>query len=154
MLQAAGFATRVDITNATAPLATQAQVDALQAQVNALQAQVHALPTLAQIQAAIAAALVPHNAPAVAAAASASVLAIVNARAANNHSRSGVAYAAVPRADGAPPPNWPLGFDRATLRTGPIAVITALLNDYGLLPPAAAFDRRNLLAQHIGTAEL
>ena len=72
----------------------------------------------------------------------------------NNHYRSGVAYAVVPLADGTPPPNWPIGFDRATLRTGPIAVVTLLLTDYGLVPPAAAFDRRNLLALHIGTADL
>ena len=84
MLHAAGFATQADVANATAPLATAAQVNALLLRVNEL-------PTLAQIQAAIAAALVPHNAPAVAAAASASVLAIVNARAAKSHSRSGVA---------------------------------------------------------------
>ena len=155
MLNAAGFATQADIANAVAPLATQAQVNALQVQVNALQVQVNVLPTLAQIVAAFAAALVPHNAPAIAAAASASVLAIVNARMTNNHSRSGVAYAVVPRADGTPPPHWPLGFNRAMLRTGHInLVITSLLNDYGLALPAGALNRRNLLAQHIGTASL
>ncbi len=72
---------------------------------------------------------------------------------ANNHYRSGAAYAVVPLADGTPPPNWPIGFDRAMLRTGPIAVVISLLTDYGLVPPAAAFDRRNLLALHIGTAD-
>ena len=161
MLHAAGLATQAAVANATAPLATQAQVNALQAQVNALQAlfnalqaQVNALPTLAQIQAALAVALAPHNAPAIAAAASASVQAIVIARAANSHSRSGVAYAVVPRADGTPPPNWPPGFDRAALREGPLAAVIALLNDYGLLPPAAEFDRRSALALHIGTADL
>jgi hypothetical protein len=144
MLQAAGIASQFDIANAVAPLATQAQVNAL--------------PTLAQIQAAIAAAiaaaLAPHNAPAIAAAAAASAQAIINARAANSHSRSGVAYAVVPRADGTPPPNWPAGFHRAALRSGPIAAITLLLNDYGVLVPAAAFDCRNALALHIGTAGL
>jgi hypothetical protein len=154
MLHAAGLATQADVANATAPLATTAQVTALQLQVNAVLLRVNALPTLAQVQAAIAAALVPHNSPAIAAAASASAPAVVNARAANSHSRSGVAYAVVPRADGTPPPNWPVGFDRAALRAGPIDAVTALLNDYGLLPPAAAFDRRSVLALHIGTADL
>jgi hypothetical protein len=60
----------------------------------------------------------------------------------------------VPLADGTPPPNWPIGFDRAMLRTGPIAIVTSLLTDYGLVSPAAAFDRRNLLALRIGTADL
>jgi hypothetical protein len=59
----------------------------------------------------------------------------------------------VPLADGTPPPNWPIGFDRAMLRTGPIAVVISLLTDYGLVPPAAALDRRNLRALHIGTAD-
>jgi len=152
MLQAAGLASQLDIANATAPLA--AQIALLQGQVAALQQQVAALPSLAQIQAAIAAALLPHNAPAIAAVASASVQAVVTARAANSHSRSGVAYTPVPRADGTLPPNWPAGFGRAALRTGPLAVVTLLLTDYGLPPPAAAFDRRSLLALHIGTADL
>ena len=141
MLQAAGLATHLDVMNATAPLATQAQVNAL--------------PTLVQINAsiaaAIAAALAPHNAPAIAAAASATVQAIVDARAENNHSRNGVAYAVVPRFDGTLPPNWPAGFDRAALR-GHHAAVTLLLNDYGLQPPATPLGRRNALAQHIGTA--
>lgn len=157
-LQAAGFAMQSDLV----PLATTANVNtqfaAMQGQIHLLQQQVNALPSLAQIQvaiqAAIATALVPHNAPAIAAAASATVQAIANARMVNNHYRSGVAYTVVPCADGTPPLNWPAGFDRATLRTGPIAVITALLNDYRLIVPAATFDRRNLLALHIGTADL
>ena len=156
MLDATGIAFRGDIANAVAPLATQAQVNALptQAQFLALQAQVNALPTLAQIQAAIAAALVPHNAPAIAAAASATTQAIVAARAANNHSLSGVAYAVVPRPDGTPPPNWPAGFSRVRLRSGPIAAVNALLDDYGLVRPAAVFNRRSMLALHIGTPDL
>jgi len=32
----------------------------------------------------------------------------------------------VPRADGTPPPNWPVGFDRAALRAGPIAAVTLI----------------------------
>ena len=97
----------------------------------------------------------PHNAPAIAAAAAATVQAIVVARAENDHHRSGVAYAVVPRADGTPPPNWPAGFDRAALR-GSIAVVDVLLNDYGLPhgAPATLLDRRDALALHIGTARL
>ena len=141
---AAPFATQAQLANAVAPLATQAQLAAVQAQIAAL-------PTLAQ--AAIQAALVLHNAPAIAAAAAATVRAIVAARAQNAHDRSGVAYATVPRADGTPPPNWPAGFDRAALR-GPIAAVDALLNDYGLPhgAPATPLERRNVLAMHIGTA--
>ena len=56
----------------------------------------------------------------------------------------------VPLADGTPPPNWPAGFDRAALR-GPIAVVNALLVDYGLPQPASLLDRRLALALHIGT---
>ena len=99
-------------------------------------------------------ALLAPNAPAIAAAASATVQATAAARAKNAHDRSAEPYAVVPRADGTLPPNWPVGFDRAALRAGPIAAVTALLNDYGLLPPAAAFDRRSVLALHIGTADL
>ena len=96
----------------------------------------------------------PHNAPAIAAAAAATLRAIVAAREENNHHRSGVAYAVVPRADGTPPPHWPAaGFDRAALR-GPIALINALLGDYGLPLPASALERRDSLALHIGTARL
>ena len=149
------LATLADIDNAVAPLATQAQVNVLAAQVNALAAQVNALavqiaalPTLAQIQALLA----PHNAPAVAAAAAATVQAIVAARLQNAHDHRGVAYVMVPRTDGTPPPNWPLaGFDRDALTRGNIAIVNALLNDYGLPLPAATRDRRDTLAHHIGT---
>ncbi len=136
-------ATQADINFAVAPLATKAQV-------NALAAQVAALPTIAQLQEL----LVPHNAPAIAAAAVATVQAITAARSQNAHDRSGVDYVVVPRSDGTPPPNWPLvGFDRAVLIRGNIAIINSLLNDYGLLIPAQANvrDRRDILAQHIGT---
>ena len=95
--------------------------------------------------------LAPHTAPAIAAAAAATVHGIAAARAQNAHDRSGVPYAAVPRADGTLPPSWPAGFDRAGLR-GPIAAVDALLADYNLaLPGAATPARRDALALHIGT---
>ena len=81
--------------------------------------------------------------------------AINAARAQNAHDRSGEPYAVVPCSDGSLPP-WPLGFDRGALR-GPIAVIDALLNEYGLLPngaPLTALQRRDSLALHIGTARV
>ena len=64
-----------------------------------------------------------------------------------------MAYVAVPRDDGALPPNWPAGFSRGDLVEGPIGVIDLMLNDYGLPhgAPAALFERRNALARHIGT---
>jgi hypothetical protein len=58
-------------------------------------------------------------------------------------------------ADGNAPANWPAGFDRTALIEGPIAVIDALLSDYGLQHGAGAgvaLARRNALASHIGTA--
>ena len=57
------------------------------------------------------------------------------------------------RADGTLAPSWPFGFERGTLIGGAIAVIDALLADYGLPhgPPAPVLDRRNALARHIGT---
>ena len=96
VLAAAQVATQQDLANAVAPLATQAQLNALQQQLNAqlnaqqqqlnaLAVQVAALPTLAQIQALLA----PHNAPAIAAAAAATVQAITSARMHNAHDRSG-----------------------------------------------------------------
>ena len=181
------MASQADVAAATAPLATNAQVAGVQQQVNALAAQVAALPTVAQfnalaaqfnalaaqvaaqptlaqiqaaVAAAVAAALAPHKAPAVAATAAATVQAVVVARGMNNHHLNGVAYAVVPRADGTAPPSWPAaGLRRATLRTGPIAVVNALLNDSWLLPlalplPVTALDRRNALAAHIGAAGL
>ena len=137
LLQGLGMATRADL----APRATQAQLVALQAQVALL-------PTLAQFQALLA----PLGAPAIAAAAAATVQAIAAARAQNAHDSSLVPYAVVPRADGTLPPNWPAGFSRAGLR-GPIAAVDALLADYGLAAPAGvqAQARRDALAQHIGT---
>jgi len=59
----------------------------------------------------------------------------------------------VPRADGTPPPSWPDGFNRNRLGGGNIQAINRLLIDYGIphgnLTPRI---RRNLLAEHIGTA--
>ena len=158
-LQAAGFAMQADLVPLATTVNVNAQFVAMQANINAqlvaMQANINAQHVVMQGQfAAMQAQLALIGIPAIAAAASASVQAIANARVVNNHYRSGVAYAVVPLADGTPPPNWPIGFDRATLRTGPIAVVTLLLTDYGLVPPAAAFDRRNLLALHIGTADL
>ena len=163
-LQAAGFAMQADllplVTNvqlaaATAPLATNVQLAAMQANMNAqLVAMQGQLVAMQGQFAAMQAQLALIGIPAIAAAASASVQAIANARVVNNHCRSGVAYAVVPLADGTPPPNWPIGFDRAMLRAGPIAAVTLLLTDYGLVPPAVALDRRNLLALHIGSADL
>lgn len=50
-------------------------------------------------------------------------------------------------------PTWPDGFDRDALNDGPITVIDALLEDFGLPhgPPTATIDRRIALAVHIGT---
>jgi len=159
-MQAAGFAMQADLvplaTNAqlaaaTATLATNAQLAALQANMNAqlaaLQANMNAQFAALQVQ------LAAIGIPAISGAVAANVRAIIAARAENNHDRSGVAYAVVPRADGTPPPNWPAGFDRAALR-GPIAVVNALLVDYGLPLAAAVFDRRDALALHIGTTRM
>jgi len=147
----APLATRADLAAAIAPV--QAQVAALQLQVNGLAAQLAALPTLAQLQAVIQAALAPHNAPVVAAAASAIVLSIANARRRNNSDERGVAFTVVPLADGTLPTHWPAGFDRHQLVEGLIATVDNLLEDYGLPhgAPASLFERRNALARHIGT---
>jgi hypothetical protein len=135
------------ITAAFGQVATQADINIA---VAPLAAQIAALPTLAQIQELLA----PLNAPAVAAAAAATVQAIAAARLQNAHDRRGVAYVVVPRADGTPPPNWPLaGFDRTALTRGNIAIVNALLNDYGLPFPVATRDRRDTLAHHIGTMQ-
>jgi hypothetical protein len=84
--------------------------------------------------------LAPHNAPAVAAIASASVQAINAARAQNARDSSGEPYAVVPRSDGSLP-HWPLGFDRGALR-GPIAAVDALLNESQTArPPAPRLPR-------------
>jgi hypothetical protein len=144
----APLATNVQLAAATAPLATNVQLIAMQANMNAQLVAMQGQLVAMQAQLALI------GIPAIAAAASASVQAIANARVVNNHYRSGVAYAVVPRADGTPPPNWPIGFDRAMLRSGPIGAVNLLLTDYGLVPPAPALDRRNLLALHIGTADL
>jgi hypothetical protein len=114
----AAFGGRVATAADLAPLATRAQVDALHQRIDALPA---------VIQAAIQAALVPHNAAAVAAAgAAAAAQAITAARARNAHDRDDEAYAVVPRADGAAPAQWPHGLDRATLATCPMAAAAAV----------------------------
>ena len=179
-LQAAGFAmqadlaplaTNVQLAAATAPLATNAQLVAMQANMNAqlaaMQANMNA--QLAAMQAnmngqldamqatmngqfaAMQAQLPVIGIPAISGAVSAIVQAVIAARAENNHDRSGVVYAVVPRRDGMPPPNWPAGFDRFALIRGPIAVVDALLVDYGLPLAVAVFDRRDALALYIGT---
>ena len=145
VLQGMGLVTQGDLQAQLAPLATQAQLQATQAQLAQLQAQVAQLPTLAQMQALLA----PHNAPAVAAAAAATVQAIGAARAENAQDRA-APYAVVPRADGTLPPAWPAGFDHDALRRGPIANVDALLAAYGLLGGGNAQARRIALALHIG----
>ena len=147
-----GIATTADVRAAVAPLA--AQLDALTLTVNALSLKVNALPTLAQINASIAAALAPHNAAAIAAIAAATAQAIAAARARNAHDRDGEVYAVVPRADGAAPAHWPPGLDRAALAASPIADVTALLAEYQLPAAGTARARRNALALHIGTVRL
>ena len=135
------IATKADLVNAIAPLATQAQMQ-LQLQEMQVQliAQMHAL-------------LAPHNAPAIAAAATATVQSIITARMRNAHDRSDVAYAVVPLANGTLPPHWPVGFNRTALLRGNINQINDLLNDFGLAQPlhTSALNRRNELAVHIGT---
>jgi hypothetical protein len=163
------LATQADLANAVAPLATQAQMQAqfaavqaqlaqlaqIQAQQGVTQAQMQAQLAQMQVQiiAQMQAHLAPHNAPAIAAAASAIVQSIVTSRLENAHDRRNVAYAVVQRADGTPPPTWPDGFDRDALNDGPIAVIDALLEDFGLShgPLTTTIDRRIALAVHIGT---
>ena len=134
-LQAIGLATQAQLAAAIAPIA--AQLAALQLSVDELSAQ-----------------LAAHNAPAVAAAASAIALSIAGARRRNDRDSRGVAFAVVPRSDGTPPPRWPEGFDRDALVEGPVEVVDDLLEDYGLphgAPAGGAFARRNALARHIGT---
>ena len=155
-LAVAPLASLVQLQNAVAPLATQA---ATQAQLAAMQAQIAAQFAAMQVQlAAIQALLAPVNVPAIAAAATAVVQSIVAARMENKHDHSGPAHAyeVVLLADGTVPPNWPPGFERVALVSGPIAVVDALLNDYGLPngPPGALVDRRDALALHIGTTRV
>ena len=140
-------------------LATVADIAPLDAKIAALTIKVNALVVLmnnlpAQINASIQAALAPHNAPVIAAAASATVLAIATARAHNAHDRDGEDYAVVPRTNGTPPPNWPpAGMDRGALAASTNATVNALLGDYQLAAPigTALRVRRNMLARHIGT---
>ena len=159
------IATRADL----APLATQAQMQAIQAQMQAQQAQMQALQAQMQAQmqaipvqlqemqvqiiAQMHALLAPHNAPAIAAAAAATLQSINTARMRNAHDRSDVEYAVVPLANGTPPPHWPVGFNRTALVRGNINHINNLLNDFDLAQPhhTSALNRRNELALHIGT---
>lgn len=138
------------LTAALAPL--QAQLNAAQAQMANMQAQMAVLQaTFGNMQAQIA--LI--NPAAIVAAAAQSLHAMEAARRSNYHDRRGVLYAPVPRSDGTLPPSWPAaGFDRAALVEGHIAVVDALLGDYGL--PAGAGNgtvvaRRVALAQALGT---
>jgi len=135
------IATKADLVNAIAPLATQAQ---MQLQLQEMQVQI-----IAQMHALLA----PHNAPAIATAATATVQSIITARMRNAHDRSDVAYAVVPLANGTLPPHWPVGFNRTALFRGNINQINDLLNDFGLAQPlhTSALNRRNELAVHIGT---
>lgn len=89
----------------------------------------------------------------------ATLQAIAAARDANGSDADGFNYADVPTIAGVAPEHWPAGgMNRAWLRTGPLVQVTHLLVEYGLhqqgdpLPPA--LDRRNLLAEHIGTTRL
>jgi hypothetical protein len=143
-LQGLGFATLADLQATQAQLAAQMAQLPTRVEFQALQAQVAQLPTLAQIQAL----LVPHNAPAVATAAAATVQAIGAARAENAQDRA-EPYAVVPRADGTLPV-WPAGFDREALRRGPIVAVDALLAGYGLPAGGTILARRTALALHIG----
>ena len=136
---------------ALAPLPAQvaalaAQVAPLPAQMVALTAQVAALPTLAQLMAAL-------HPPALVAALTLTVQDIAGARLRNAHDRSGEVYSMVPLNTGAPPINWPPGFDRDML-LGAIGPIDLLLAEYGLPSGVAAgmpLARRNALARCIGT---
>jgi hypothetical protein len=141
----AAFGGRVATVADLAPLATRAQVDALHQRMDALPA---------VIQAAIQAALEPHNAAGVAAAGAATAQAVAAARARNAYDRDDEAYAVVPRADGAAPAQWPPGLGRAALAACPMAAVDALLLEYQLLAAGSARARRNALAQHIGAARL
>ena len=155
-------ASQADVANAVAPLATQAQLVAMQtqmqAQLVAMQAQMQAqlVAMQAQLIAQIQALLAPHNAPAIAAAATATVQSIVASRMQNAHDRRGVVYAVVQCTDGTLPPHWPVEFDRNALVGGNIAHIDALLGDYGLPRgnPIPSLERRNALALHIGTMRM
>ena len=80
---------------------------------------------------------------------------IATAKFANHHDRRDIAYVIVPCSNGALPVHWPAGFDRNAHFRGPIAVIDALLADYGTPVVGAAAGtpdvRRDLLAICIGT---
>ena len=98
--------------------------------------------------------LVPMNVPHLVATITRICQEIAAAKEANHHDRRDIAYVAVPCSNGALPANWPAGFDRNDHFDGPIAVIDALLEDYGAPAFGAAAGaphvRRNLLAGYIG----
>lgn len=127
--------------------AQAAQLPTMTAEMEALFAQ-HSTPAVAAAAEAATAA----NAAAVAAAA-ATARAIGAARAENARDCA-VPYATVPRADGTPPPAWPVSFDRDALCSGPIAAVDALLTQYGLPLSRTVLARRTRLALHIGLRRL
>jgi soluble lytic murein transglycosylase len=93
----------------------------------------------------------------IAAAAARSINVIETARRLNQHGLRGVPYVLVPLGDGTPPPNWPVGFDRAALVEGGIVAVDLLLGDYGIPAGAgvgAPIVRRIALAQALGTAPI
>ena len=107
------------------------------------------LAGLQQVQASVQQMQQHHQAPV------ALMRAIDHARRRNHHALNGVAYMVVPMDGGGPPPNWPAGgMTRAWLRSHAIAAVDALLGDYGQPVAGTAYERRNRLAEHIGTVGL
>ena len=138
---------------ALAPMQNQlnAMQNQMQNQLNAMQNQMQNQHIAVQNQLA---AINPGN---IAAIAAQSIHVIETARRLNQHGLRGVPYALVPLADGTPPPNWPVGFDRAALVEGGIAAVDLLLGDYGIPAGAgvgAPIVRRIALAQALGTAPI
>ena len=67
-----------------------------------------------------------------------------------NAAAVGTPFVVVPRDDGAAPPSWPAGLDRAAFRTLPGATVDLLLADFALAAGGAVYLRRQRLAEHIG----
>ena len=67
-----------------------------------------------------------------------------------NAAAVGMPFVVVPRDDGAAPPSWPAGLDRAAFRTLPGATVDLLLADFALAAGGAVDLRRQRLAEHIG----
>jgi len=67
-----------------------------------------------------------------------------------NAAAVGTPFVVVPRDDGAAPPSWPAGLDRAAFRTLPGATVDLLLADFALAAGGAVDVRRQRLAEHIG----